>query len=359
MSQPHSGSIDAENRTSSASREVRNRRGDILAGRYELLELIGRGGSGSVFRARDPRLGRQVAIKIAYPGDSRQRARLVREARIGAQLQHPNLMQVLDHGSEDACIYIVMPCVMGPTLRARLNAAPLPWQTAGIFVHQLLIALAVLHNAGVAHRDVKSDNCLLSHDPTGDRLILADFGLARIVRASLTDLPPHQTSQVIASLGYMAPERIDSQGDVRSDVYSAGIVLFEALTRRLPFRGTPDEVLWQHGHDPPTAASSLADVPPAFDELIATALAKDPGERFQTVGEFDAELLRLIRPEHLEVVPTAGVEQVTRALRAWEQCDVTGALDEAREAEVCDRRWRCLRELIEVVHEVERAAVSD
>ncbi len=350
MSQPHSGSIPADNSP------VRNRRGEILAGRYELLELIGRGGSGSVFRARDPRLGRQVAVKIAYPCDPKQRARLIREARIGAQLQHPNLMQVLDHGIESACIYIVMPYIMGPTLRARLNAGPLPWQTAGIFVHQLLTALAVLHNAGVAHRDVKSDNCLLSHDPTGDRLILADFGLARIVRDSLTDLPPHQTSQVLASIGYMAPERIDSQGDARSDVYSAGVVLFEALTRRLPFRGAPDEVLWQHGHELPVSVSSLADVPHAFDELIATALAKNPRDRFQTVGEFDAELLRSIRPGQLEVVPTAGVERVTRALHAWEQCDVTGALVEAREAEVCDRRWRCLRELIEVVREVERAA---
>lgn len=193
----------------------RNRRGDVLAGRYELLEQVARGGSGTVFKARDRRLGRHVAVKIAYPRDAKQRARLIREARIGAQLFHPSLMQVLDHGIESSCIYIVMPYIMGPTLRARVNAASLPWQTAGVFVHQLLVALAVLHNAGVVHRDVKSDNCLLSHNLTGERLILADFGLARIDRASLADLPAHQTSQVIASIGYMAPERIDSQGDIR------------------------------------------------------------------------------------------------------------------------------------------------
>ncbi len=332
----------------------RHQRGDILANRYELLEMIGRGGSGCVFKARDPRLGRQVAIKIAYPRDAKQRARLIREARIGAQLHHPHLMQVLDQGSENNCIYIVMPCVMGPTLRARVNAAPLPWQTAGLYVHQLLVALAVLHNAGVVHRDIKSDNCLLSHDSTGDRLILADFGLARIDRASLADLPAHQTSELIASIGYMAPERIDSQGDARSDIYSTGIVLYEALTRRLPFRGPEDEVLWQHGHDPPKPPSSVADVPKAFDELIAVALAKDPKDRFQTAGEFDAALLRVVHPGRSEILPAAGVEQVARALFAWEQCDVTGALAEAREAEVCDRRWRCLRELIEVVREVER-----
>ncbi len=331
----------------------RNRWGDILAGRYELLELIGRGGSGSVFKARDRRLGRPVAIKIAYPRDAKQRARLVREARIGAQLCHPNLMEVHDHGCENTCMYIVMPLVIGPTLRARVNAAPLPWQTAGVFVHQLLVALAVLHSVGVVHRDVKSDNCLLRHEISGDRLVLADFGLARVDQAALCDLPAHRTSQVIASIGYMAPERMDSHGDARSDVYSAGVVLFEALTRVLPFRGKPDEVLWQHGHEPPPPPSSMADVPREFDELIAQALAKDPRDRFQSVGAFDAALLRVVKVPQVEVVPTAGVEEVSRALFAWEQCDVTGALVEARKAEVCDRRWRCLRELIEVVRAAE------
>lgn len=342
MSPPHSGSIG------SATKPPRKRRGDILADRYDLLDQIGRGGSGTVFKARDQRLSRQVAIKVSYPEDSKQRSRLIREARVGAQLNHPSLMQVLDHGVENDCVYIVMPLIVGPTLRSRVNAAPLPWQTACIFVHQLLVGLAVLHNAGVVHRDVKSDNCLLSHEITGDRLILADFGLARIDRASLRGLPAHQTSEILGSIGYIAPERIDSPGDSRSDIYSAGIVLFEALTRELPFRGSRDEVLWQHGHEPPQVPSSMADVPRELDDLIARALAKNPRGRFQSVGEFDAALLRVL-PRKLEAVPAAGVDQIARALLAWEQCDVTGALLEAREAEVCDRRWRCLRELLEVV----------
>ncbi len=207
-----------------------------------------------------------------------------------------------------------------------------------MFVHQLLVALAVLHSVGVIHRDVKSENCLLRHEISGDRLLLADFGLARVDRTALCDLPAHQTSQVIASIGYMPPERMDSHGDARSDVYSAGVVLFEALTRELPFRGQPDEVLWQHGHEPPPPPSSMADVPREFDALIARALAKDPRDRFQSVGAFDAALLRVVKVPQVEVVPTAGVEEVSRALFAWEQCDVTGALLEARKAEVCDRR---------------------
>ncbi len=332
----------------------RNRVGDVLAGRYELLEAIGRGGSATVFRARDRRLGRNVALKLAYPSDAKQRARLIREARIGAQLNHPSLMPVLDHGIEGRCVYIVMPFIMGPTLRARVNASRLPWQTAGMYVHQLLVALAVLHGAGVIHRDVKSENCLLSHDLTGDRLILADFGLARVDRSVLVGLPGHQTSQVIASIGYMAPERLDTQGDARVDVYSAGVVLFEALTRKLPFRGEQADVLWQHAEKPPPAPSAFAPVPRVFDELVATAMAKDPRDRFQTVGEFDAALLSVLDVREVEARPTVGVAQVVRALSAWEACDVSRALFEARQAEVCDRRWASFRELLEVVWSAEQ-----
>ncbi len=335
----------------------RNKRGDVLAGRYELLELVGRGGSASVFRGLDRLLHRTVAIKVAYPEDSKQRARLIREARIGAQLHHSFLMPVLDLGIENHCLYIVMPYIAGPTLGARINAGRLPWRTASIFVHQLLVGLAVLHGAGVVHRDVKSDNCLLWHDASGTRLILADFGLARVGHTALSGMPSHNTSQVIGSIGYMAPERIDSPGDVRSDVYSAGVVLFEALTRRLPFRGYQGEVLWGHAQESPSAPSSIvSSLPHAFDDLIATALAKEPRDRFQTAGEFDAALLTVIGPGEVDVIPTAGVDRVFRALSAWEDCSVSRAIVEARHAEVCDRRWAGFRELLEVVREAEVGA---
>ncbi|MGB1277986.1 MAG: protein kinase domain-containing protein, partial [Nannocystaceae bacterium] len=114
------------------------------------------------------------------------------------------------------------------------------------------------------HRDVKSDNCLLSHDLTGDRLILADFGLAR---ADLLRPPPGHQSPLVGSIGYLAPERLHTRGDARTDVYAAGVVLFEALTRRLPFRGPQDEVLRQHAEDPPPCPSRLVDVPRGFDML--------------------------------------------------------------------------------------------
>ncbi len=336
------------------SKLTRNKRGDVLAGRYELLELIGRGGSANVFRGLDRLLQRTVAIKVAHPEGSKQRARLIREARVGAQLHHAYLMPVLDLGFKNNCLYIVMPYITGPTFRARINAGRLPWRAASIFVHQLLVGLAVLHGAGVVHRDVKSDNCLLWHDASGTRLVLADFGLARVDQAALSGMPNHNTSQVIGSIAYMAPERIDSPGDARSDVYSAGVVLFEALTRRLPFRGERADVLWGHARRPPPAPSSIvSSLPRAFDDLVATALTKQPRDRFQTAGEFDAALLTVIGPGEVDVVPTAGVDRVLRALSAWEECSVSRAIVEARHAEGCDRRWAGFRELLEVVQEAE------
>ncbi|MGB1017058.1 MAG: serine/threonine-protein kinase, partial [Nannocystaceae bacterium] len=208
----------------------------MLGNRYELVERVARGGTGTVFRGYDRSLDRTVAIKVAYAGETKVREHLLREARIGAKIHHPSLMPVLDHGYVDEyqSVYIVMPFIAGPSLRARVNAGALPWPIAGAFVHQLLVGLAVLHSLGVVHRDVKSDNCLLSHDLTGDRLILADFGLAR---ADLLRPPPGHQSPLVGSIGYLAPERLHTRGDARTDVYAAGVVLFEALTRRLPFRG--------------------------------------------------------------------------------------------------------------------------
>ncbi len=263
-------------------------------------------------------------------------------------------MPVLDFGLDHHCVYIVMPYVMGPTLSARINAGPLAWLPAGIFIHQLLAGLAVLHSAGVVHRDVKSGNCLLWQEVSGTRLLLADFGVARVDRSSLAGLPSHRTSEVMGSIGYMAPERVDSQGDARSDVYSAGIVLFEALTRMLPFRGQGGEVLRQHAEDPPPAPSSVVDVPRGFDELIATALAKQPEHRFQTVGEFDAALLSVLGTTQAHALAPAGAEHALHALQAYADSDVTGALKKAGEAATCDLQWRYLRELLEVVHASEQ-----
>lgn len=332
-----------------------HKRGDVLRNRYELIERIARGGSANIFRALDRLLMRHVAIKVAYPRDRIQRARLIREARIGAQLHHAYLMPVLDIGIGDRFVYIVMPLVPGATLSARINAGHLPWQTTGIYVHHLLVGLAVLHGASVVHRDVKSDNCLLWHDNSGTRLILADFGLSLVDHSSLAGMPGHRTAEIIGSIGYMAPERIDSQCDARSDVYSAGVVLFECLTRRLPFRGQQQDVLWQHATVPPPAPSSIrSDLPREFDDIIATALAKKPEARFQTVGEFDAALLSVLDTKQVDVIQHAGVDHVARALQAYADSKVSSAIQLARDAEACDRQWRLLRELLEVIHESEQ-----
>ena len=318
-------------------------RGDLFGARYELLEQVGRGGSAVVWQVRDRVLARDVAIKVAQPRNEKSRLRLVREAQIGAQLGHPSLMPVLDFGGENGCVYIIMPLVAGPTLRARVNGGRLPWRTVAVWIHHLLAGLGLLHAAGYIHRDVKSENCLISTDASGDRLILADFGLARTI-------DPCGTSEVIGSINYMAPERVtDVDVDARSDLYSVGVVLFEALTRRLPFPGAgQDDVIRLHAHEPPPRVSSLVDVPDVFDEIVATALAKKPKDRFQSAAEFDEAMLRLIDDRELDAVPVAGSWEVLRAIEAWLESRGDSALEAAKQAARRDKRWGSLQTLFEV-----------
>jgi len=318
-------------------------RGDLFGARYELLEEVGRGGSAVVWQARDRVLARDVAIKVAQPRDEKSRCRLVREAQIGAQLRHPSLMPVLDFGRQSGCVYIVMPLVMGPTLRARINGGRLPWRTIAMWIHHLLQGLGLLHAGGYIHRDVKSENCLISTDASGDRLILADFGLARTIE-------PCGTSEVIGSINYMAPERVtDVDVDARSDLYSVGVVLFEALTRRLPFPGAnQDAVIQLHATEPPPRVSGSVDVPEAFDEIIATALAKTPVDRFQSAAEFDEAMLRLIDDRDPDAVPVAGSWEVLQAIEAWLESRSDSALEAAKQAARRDKRWGSLQTLFEV-----------
>ena len=261
--------------------------GRVLDGRYEITERLARGGMATVYRGIDTRLTRTVAVKIMHVGlgDDLEFARKFdHEARAAARLSHPNVVSVFDQGADavDGNVvrpYIVMEYVEGQTLRDVINAhAPLDPVAALDLLEPVVAALAAAHDAGLVHRDVKPENVLL-----GDRgrVKVADFGLAKAISSQT------QTATqglLIGTVSYLPPELVTSgHADARSDVYSAGVVLFELLTGRKPHSGdTPIQVAYAHVHHdvpPPSAHAPRGTVPPYLDALVARATARDPALR--------------------------------------------------------------------------------
>ncbi|GAB2570213.1 Stk1 family PASTA domain-containing Ser/Thr kinase [Microlunatus antarcticus] len=261
--------------------------GRVLDGRYEITERLARGGMATVYKGIDTRLTRTVAVKIMHVGlgDDLEFARKFdHEARAAARLSHPNVVSVFDQGADavDGNVvrpYIVMEYVEGQTLRDVVNAhAPLDPLAALDLLEPVVSALAAAHDAGLVHRDVKPENVLL-----GDRgkVKVADFGLAKAISSQT------QTATqglLIGTVSYLPPELVTSgHTDARSDVYSAGVVLFELLTGRKPHSGeTPIQVAYAHVHQdvpPPSAHAPRGTVPPYLDALVARATARDPALR--------------------------------------------------------------------------------
>ena len=261
--------------------------GRVLDGRYEITERLARGGMATVYRGIDTRLTRTVAVKIMHVGlgDDQEFARKFdREARAAARLSHPNVVSVFDQGADavDGNVvrpYIVMEYVEGQTLRDVVNAhAPLDPLAALDLLEPVVSALAAAHDAGLVHRDVKPENVLL-----GDRgrVKVADFGLAKAISSQT------QTATqglLIGTVSYLPPELVTTGlADARSDVYSAGVVLFELLTGRKPHSGdTPIQVAYAHVHHDVPAPSTLAPygtIPPYLDALVSRATARDPALR--------------------------------------------------------------------------------
>lgn len=251
-------------------------------GRYEILEELGRGGSGRVYRARDRREGRDVAIKV-IPNDAEDRQgfirRFEREAQTIAQLHHPNIVAVYDRGKTDELVYLVLQYVSGGTLRARLGKPLPPAEAAGAII-QMAHALHHAHEQGVVHRDVKPSNMLVDAD-NPRRLLLTDFGTAKITgMRGLT-----KSGTTIGTPEYMAPEQAEGlEVDRRADVYALGCVLYEALAGKPPFTGnTPVSVLYQQVHARPAYVRGFnGETPPALAQVVQQALAKRPDERFDT-----------------------------------------------------------------------------
>lgn len=294
--------------------------GRTLAGRYNLQHQLATGGTARVYVATDEVLGRQVAVKLldselAESSDPAGRERFLREGRTAAQFVHPNAVMVLDAGEDDGELFLVLELVEGPTLAQHLRAqGALPVDECVRIAGQLLGVLAAAHEQGVVHRDVKPANVLLT--PTGD-VKLADFGIAK----RFDDLEDSVTSTglVVGTPRYLAPEQLTGgHVSAASDVYAVGIVLFEMLAGRPPFRGAnlSEAVAQQQAGPPPDVRSVRPDVPAALAAVISAALAPDPTRRpngaaamAQMLQDLDATATPLV--EEQEPAQDAAVTQVT------------------------------------------------
>ncbi len=272
----------------------------VLNGRYEVLELIGRGGMADVHLGRDIRLGRSVAIKMLRKDLARDplfQSRFRREAQAVAGLNNPNIVAVYDTGEEEIpdrpehevrVPFIVMEYVAGRTLRELVKSGDLTEKDSLTYLAGVLSALQYSHRSGIVHRDIKPANVMVT--PEGVVKVM-DFGIARAIADSAATMT--QTQAVVGTAQYLSPEQARGETvDARSDLYSAGCLLYELLTGRPPFLGdSPVSVAYQHVREEPRPASSFnAELSPALDSVLAKALAKDRGDRFQDAASFKAAL---------------------------------------------------------------------
>src|ERR1041384_2208554 len=275
-----------------ASQDLIERVRKALGDRYTVITAVGRGGNASIFGAYD-QSGQKVAIKVLHPELTVSVAadRFLREIRYVAQLDHPHLARLLDTGETDYLLWLVMPHVPGDSLRQALNRERrLPIDRAARIACEVLDALDHAHSHGIAHRDIKPDNIVLS--PEG--AVLVDLGIARAIASSGTDRVT-RSGFVVGTEEYMSPEQAQGAPDVdgRTDINSLGVVLFECLAGRPPFSSaSAAAVLDMHQHHPaPDVHSLRRDAPKALAAVIARALAKPRAERWQRAIEMREALL--------------------------------------------------------------------
>jgi serine/threonine protein kinase len=291
----------------------------LLGGRYELGEVLGYGGMAEVWRATDVRLGREVAIKMLRPDLARDPSfqnRFRREAQAAAGLNHPAIVSVYDTGDEQSgttdAPYIVMEYVEGRTLREVLRAEGrlLPERALEITA-DVLSALEYSHERGIVHRDIKPGNVMLT--PAGDIKVM-DFGIARAVTGAAATMT--QTAAVVGTAHYLSPEQARGERvDGRSDIYSAGCLLYELLTGTPPFTGdTPVAVAYQHVREDPVPPSRIdSDIPPSIDAIVMKSLAKNPANRYQTAREMREDIARALAGRPVEATPLMADETLFAA----------------------------------------------
>ncbi len=279
--------LDGSPLSSIAERPPALKPGDKL-GNFEIVAIIGRGGMGEVYCARDMRLKREVAIKTLPSGFAADRdriARFEREARAASALNHPNIVSVYDIGQEDGVSFIVSELVDGETLARVIQRGPLPLRKVIEVGTQICDGLAAAHPAGVIHRDLKPGNIMLTRD---GRAKILDFGLARQERAHGVDSTTMEASHpgmIMGTPGYMSPEQVRSEStDARSDIFSLGVILYEMASGKPAFRGTSSvEVMNSVLKDEPPELPPAS--PPALDRVVRRSIEKQPERRFHSAAD--------------------------------------------------------------------------
>jgi len=266
--------------------------GSVFDGRYRIERKLGAGGMADVYLAEDQELGRRVAIKILndrHAADDSFIERFRREAKNAAGLSHPNIVSIYDRGEAEGTYYIAMEYLDGRSLKELIvGRGPAPIKTAIDYARQILAAVGFAHKHGIVHRDIKPHNVLVNSE---GRLKVTDFGIARSGASQMTEV-----GSIIGTAQYLSPEQArGAPVDQTSDLYSVGVVLFEMLTGQVPFTGdTPLEIAMKHLSEVPKPPSELRpEVPHDLDSVVLRALAKDPGERYQSAEEMDADLMRV------------------------------------------------------------------
>jgi len=316
--------IGAEPAIEGAAGEVSRENVPEVLGRYRILEELGRGGMGTVYLAHDAQLDREVALKIPHfrpHAHPRLVERFYREARVAATIEHPNLCRVYDVGEIDGLPYLSMALIHGKSLSKVLRSrGPLPQQDAAELVQKLATAAQEAHARGIVHRDIKPSNIMVTDE---GEPILTDFGLARRVEVSDTRLT--HSGLIVGTPSYMAPEQVDGDPETlspRCDIYSLGVVLYELLTDRVPFRGSLLSVLSKLGTERPDPPSAhRADVDARLEAICLKAMAKEPADRYESAATM-AEALE----EFLSGSSPAARPPLRRRWLAWGSAVAAAAL---------------------------------
>jgi len=289
--------------------------GETLAGKYLIEELIKSGGMGSVYRGKHVLMDKRVAIKVLRPSlavDDAVVARFSREAKAASRISHPHAVNVTDFGeSENGVVFLVMEYLDGRTLKEIIkNEGAMPLARTVEILRQVSGALDAAHEQGVVHRDLKSDNIMLSETNGGEWAKVLDFGIAKIQQPEgALDVDITAANLVIGTPQYMSPEQCSHSGpiDARSDVYSLGIIVYEMLAGRVPFTGeSPTVIMMKQVQDePPSILEARPDLPAEIASVVSRALAKEPADRFQSACELSKALTEVSQIERDSVVAGA------------------------------------------------------